>query len=74
MTWTEILDIYYGVVMNSGGPMNTNPMKVTTRPVMIRHRGIFCGCWTRQRVELDGRQSEVSLSKLQQHGTSSVTK
>ena len=65
--------------MNFGGPMNTNPMKVTTRPAMIRHRGILYGWWAWWRVELDDGDkenawhSEVRLSKLQQHGTSSVT-
>ena len=59
--------------------MNTNPMKVTTRPAMIRHRGILCGWWAWWRVELDDGDKEnawhceVRLSKLQQHGTSSVT-
>ena len=32
----------YGEVINFGGPMNTIPAKPTTRPDIIRYRGIFC--------------------------------
>ena len=39
--WTQTL---YGVVMNSAGPMRRHVAKLTTRPPMIRYRGIFCKC------------------------------
>ena len=41
LCFEQELDIY-GEVINFGGPKNTHPEKQTTRPDIIRYRGIFC--------------------------------
>ena len=38
------LQVIYGVVINSAGPINSNPTAAITRPAMIKYRGFFCMC------------------------------
>jgi len=43
-------------VTNFAGPMNAHPIELTTRPHIIRHRGLFCMCAYKQEVEEEGER------------------